>query len=72
MLQQSKLIIEDFGNGITCRYEDESSRLEPLKCVAVRGEEPKHIGEYVWESIFDTLAKCEKGKVEVNIEIKSV
>ncbi len=72
MVQNSKLLIEKFSNGITLRWNDLSGKLEPEKSLAVNGEESNCIGESLWDGIRDLLGQSDNGKVEVTVEIRTL
>lgn len=66
MVHKAKIEIEQFDNGITVRYFDDSDNNQAKKTMAVNGREASAIGGMIWADVADVLSTAD-GKVVVSI-----
>lgn len=72
MVQQKlEMLVEKFPNGITVRWNGVTGKVVD-KALAIRGEEPKCLGDSVWDSVYDVLNQSGNDKVEVVVDVHTL
>lgn len=69
---KSEMIIEQFDNGITIRWNDVEGDLPSEKKVVGSGMEKSGIGEIIWDDVYNILDKESVEKVLVRIECSPI
>ena len=65
MIKKVEITVERFREGATFRLNDSQCS---MKSLAIAGQEPKSIGEIIWEDVKDILDKTLSDDVIVSIE----
>jgi len=65
MIKKVDIMVERFREGATFRWNDSHCS---MKSLATAGQEPKSIGEIIWEDIKDIFDKTQSDDVIVSIE----
>lgn len=69
---KAELIVEQFDNGITVRWDGLTGEATPESRVALDGNEAEVIGKSIWEDIYEVFDKECTAKVKVTLEYEKL
>lgn len=68
MVKKAEIVVEEFDNGITTRWEDVDGIVDPSKSLAAKGNEAECIGKEIWGDVHEILATQPTDKVIIKIQ----
>ena len=68
MTKKAEIVVEEFDNGITTRWNDGDNIAEPVKSLAAKGEEANCIGKQIWSDVHEIFATQPTDKVIIKIQ----
>lgn len=70
MTKKAEIIVEQFPQGITVRWNDVDSKAAPTKALAMAGTECGVIGKEIWQDVSEVLSDEKTDKVLIKLEYK--
>lgn len=71
-MKEITIIIEQFSNGLTFRWRDNSGEVDPADRVIINGKEAEEIGNEIFGDIQMVMNESQCNKVRMEIKYKPI
>lgn len=72
MIHKAEIIVEQFEQGITIRWNDVDGNVDPSKALAAKGSEELILGKEIWSDISEILDNSLTDRIRIKLEYEEL